>query len=64
MYYHLESNMHAYCDIFQFSVYDHNLFIPIMVSFSSRYCVMGGTPSFIIVVDGSKFMKEFLSKYK
>ncbi|MPC16643.1 Tetratricopeptide repeat protein 4 [Portunus trituberculatus] len=29
-----------------------------------RYCVMAGTPSFIIVVNGSRFMKEFLSKYK
>ncbi|XP_045608799.1 tetratricopeptide repeat protein 4 [Procambarus clarkii] len=28
-----------------------------------RCCVLGGTPGFIILVDGSKFMKEFLSRY-
>lgn len=28
-----------------------------------RYCVMGGTPNFIVLVNNSKFMREFLSKY-
>lgn len=28
-----------------------------------RYCVLGGTPSFIVLVSGTKFMKEFVSKY-
>ncbi|KAG7154203.1 tetratricopeptide repeat protein 4-like [Homarus americanus] len=28
-----------------------------------RYCVLGGTPGFIVLVDGSKFTKDFMSKY-
>lgn len=30
----------------------------------ARYSVIGGTPSFIVLSDGSKFQKEFLGRYK